>query len=347
MVDTDRPLSGTRDRRRSGGQRARSSTALDRCCTAMLGPVRPTAGSQNRQSRRHAFAATLRCRPRGRCGRRLRRRALRGAVAEDQRISRSPPFGFRRSAVLEIRCESPEADGADSESHPSSRPRNGAGDQACRAAILNETALPPVGERRRRTSDAIRQAPRHSALGVRPSRARGRRRGCNARRCRRVPGGCRPPGPRPFRCRGVARPRPVHPAADSAGTPQPGVRPRHAGRPVRPADARRDSGVAAVAGSLTDGVSEQRRSGASSNGRHTATSGGDSSPAAPGRSRSRSERLLAGANAFHATGSLRDRGRHGVATNCRCCGSPTAIGLICICICACRPAGGIAANGHG
>ena len=46
------PPVGTRDRRRSGVRRARSSTALDRCCTAMLGPVRPTAGVPNRQSRR-------------------------------------------------------------------------------------------------------------------------------------------------------------------------------------------------------------------------------------------------------------------------------------------------------
>ena len=46
-----------------------------------------------------------------------------------------------------------------------------------------------------------------------------------------------------------------------------GFDPRHAGRPVRPADARCDSGLAAVAGSVTDGIPERREGEASSNGR--------------------------------------------------------------------------------
>ena len=41
---------------------------------------------------------------------------------------------------------------------------------------------------------------------------------------------------------GLAGTPTAHPATGSAGTPQRGFRPRHTGRSVRPADARRDSG---------------------------------------------------------------------------------------------------------
>ena len=62
----------------------------------------------------------------------------------------------------------------------------------------------------------------------------------------------------PRRQRGGARPPPAYPAPESAGTPQRGLRPRHAGRSVRPADARRDSGLAAVAGDVPHGISRPR-----------------------------------------------------------------------------------------
>ena len=72
----------------------------------------------------------------------------------------------------------------------------------------------------------------------------------------------------------------------------PGPRPRHTGRPVRPADARRDSGVAAVAGSVTNGVPDRRGGGASSNGCCTTASGGGNSPAARGGSRRHPHHLV-------------------------------------------------------
>ena len=83
----------------------------------------------------------------------------------------------------------------------------------------------------------------------------------NAWPCRRrVPAGCRPPGP--LRRRAVAGTPTVHPA----GTPQRGLRPRLAGVP----------------GSLTDGVPDRRGSGASSsNGCCTTASGAGNSPPPP------------------------------------------------------------------
>ena len=129
-----------------------------------------------------------------------------------------------------------------------------------------------------------------------------RQRGRNTSPCHRgVPAGRRLP--RPLRRRGLAGTPTAHPAADSAGTPQRGLRPRYTGRPLRPADTRRDSGVAAVAASVTDGVPERRGSGASANGSRTAASGAGSSPAARGGSRRRPHRLAGrGGARFHADG---------------------------------------------
>ena len=79
-----------------------------------------------------------------------------------------------------------------------------------------------------------------------------------------------------------------------------GFDPGYAGRSVRPADARCDSGVAAVAGSVTDGVPEQRRRGVSSTGRRTGADGAGSSPPPPDRSRRRRERLVG--TRFHVGG---------------------------------------------
>ena len=93
-----------------------------------------------------------------------------------------------------------------------------------------------------------------------------------------------------LRHRGLARPRPVHRTADPAGPPQRGLRPRYAGWPVWPADPRRDSRFAAVAGSATDGVPERRGGGASANGR--ATAGTRSAHAGPSGARRRPQRVV-------------------------------------------------------
>ena len=86
-------------------------------------------------------------------------------------------------------------------------------------------------------------------------------------------------------------------AADSAGTPQRGLRPRYTGRPpVRPADARRYSRLAAVAGSGGR---------ASSSGRRAAPSGVGEFPAAPDGSRRRAGRLVGrGTTRFHGGSRL-------------------------------------------
>ena len=130
--------------------------------------------------------------------------------------------------------------------------------------------FPRSPSKEQETSDAIRQAHRRSAHRV---GARGRRRA--PQRLALPSGGSSllAAAPQdPSAGRGVAGTPTAHPAADSAGTPQRGLRRRYTGRPVRPADARRDSGVAAVAGSVTDGVPERRGSGASANGCRTAAS---------------------------------------------------------------------------
>lgn len=71
-----------------------------------------------------------------------------------------------------------------------------------------------------------------------------------------------------------------------------GFRPRHTGRPLRPADSRRDSRLAAVAPSVTDGVSERRGGRASSGGLRTAASGVGRFPASSGDFHRRTERFF-------------------------------------------------------
>ena len=145
------------------------------------------------------------------------------------------------------------------------------GSRIARRAFSPQTRRPSArwfAEQRRGRRPAMpsHQLHRRSAASAHRVGARGRWRGRNTWPCRRrVPAGCRPPGP--LRRRAVVGTPTVHPAADSAGTPQRGPRPRHTGRPVRPADARRDSGVqqsrgASPTGYLTGAEAELLRTAA-------------------------------------------------------------------------------------